>query len=64
VLRFEPTALGGTTAGTWSIYLDMGNVGLTTNDEDLDALMLWNGHVGLSTIGNLSVPGLTAQDDV
>ena len=63
VLRFEPTSLGATTAGTWSIYLDMGDVGLTTNDEDLDALSLWNGRVLLSTIGNLSVPGLTAQDD-
>ena len=63
VLRFDPTSLGATTAGTWSIYLDMSDVGLTTNDEDLDALSLWNGHVLLSTLGNMSVPGLTAQDD-
>ena len=56
VLKFCPTSLGTTTAGTWSIYLDGSDVGLTTDGEKLDALeLLPDGRLLLSTKGDFSV---------
>jgi N-acetylneuraminic acid mutarotase len=63
VLRFVPSSLGGTTAGTWGRYFDGSDVGLTTDGEDVDALAVWTGAIGLSTTGALSVPNYTAADE-
>ncbi|HET9912177.1 MAG TPA: S8 family serine peptidase, partial [Anaerolineales bacterium] len=38
IVRFAPTSLGSNTAGTFSVYLTGSSVGLTTNDEDIDAI--------------------------
>jgi hypothetical protein len=65
VLRFNPTSLGATTAGTWSYYFDGSDVGLTTTSEDVDSLaVMSSGKLLLSTLGNFSVPGVsgTSQD--
>jgi hypothetical protein len=38
VLKFSPTSLGDTTAGTWSLYFDGSDVGLTGTGGTIDAL--------------------------
>jgi hypothetical protein len=63
VLRFVPSNLGSATAGTWGRYFDGSDVGLTTDGEDVDALAVWTGSIGLSTTGALSVPGYSAPDE-
>ncbi len=67
IIKFTPTSLGATTAGTWSFYFDGSDVGLTTNNEDVDAIaILPSGAIGISTLGDPSVTGLTglADEDV
>jgi len=66
VLRFDGTAFGESTSGTFSVFLRGADIGLTTNNEDLDAIdRLADGSVVISTIGGASVPGLggTHQDE-
>jgi hypothetical protein len=64
ILRFTPTSTGGTTAGTWSWYFDGSDVGLTTSDEDVDALaLLPDGRLLISTVGNVSVSGASGVDE-
>ncbi len=64
ILRFVPSSTGSTTAGTWSWYLDGSDVGLSTNDEDVDALtVLADGRVLISTLGNVSVTGASGADE-
>ena len=64
LLRFVPTTLGATTAGTWSMYFDGSDVGLTTADENIDAVgVLSDGRVLVSTWGNFAVPGITGGQD-
>jgi hypothetical protein len=63
IVRFTPTSLGPTTAGTFTFYFDASDVGLTTNDEDVDAIALTSdGRLVLSTLGAFSVTGLSGQD--
>ena len=57
VLRFRPTTLGATTAGTFSLYLDGSTRGLATTGERIDALALGaNGTLLVSTFGTAVVP--------
>ena len=69
ILAFQWTSLGATTAGTWSLYADMSDVGLTGNNEDVDALAVVDpttvpgATMDISTTGAMSVPGLSAADD-
>jgi hypothetical protein len=65
VLAFTPTSLGSTTSGTWSIYFDGSDVGLSdSNNEDVDALdVTSNGNIYLSTLGDFAVPGLSGADE-
>jgi hypothetical protein len=61
VIRFDASSLGSTTAGTFSMYFDGSDVGLTTSGEDVDAFeLLANGTIVLSTAGSASVPGVSA----
>lgn len=61
IVRFVPTALGQTTAGRFELYFDGSDVGLTTNNEDIDAFaVLPDGSLLISTRGSASVPGATA----
>lgn len=70
LIAFTPTALGTATAGTWTVFFDGSDVGLTTAAEDLDGLFVEEVGAGefelyFSTRGALSVPGLTgANEDV
>lgn len=64
VVRFTPTSLGVNTAGSFSMYLDGSDVGLTTNGEDTDGLdVLDDGSLLISTSGTMRVTGLTARDE-
>ena len=64
IIKFTPTTLGATTAGTWSFYFDGSDVDLTTNNEDVDAIaILPSGAIGISTLGDPSVTGLTGLAD-
>jgi len=69
VVLFTPTALGNTTAGSFSLYFDGSDVGLTTTSEYIDALGLSeDGRLLISTTGVAAVPRpgggtLKAQDE-
>jgi hypothetical protein len=60
IVQFDATSLGNVTAGTFSIYFDGSDVGLTTNGEDVNSLeVLPNGDLVLSTVAAVTVPELT-----
>lgn len=68
IVRFIPQTLGANTTGTFELFLRGADVGLTTNDEDIDAIAIDpSGRLVISTLGNASVPGangnLSASDE-
>ncbi len=64
IVRFTPTTLGNNTSGRFSLYFDGSDVGLTTPNEDIDAIALDpSGNLVISTFGTADVPGLRAQDE-
>jgi hypothetical protein len=63
IVRFVPTSIGNQTAGTFSLYFDGSDVGLSKSDEDVDALGITpDGRLLLSTTGSFRVPGLNGTD--
>jgi hypothetical protein len=67
ILAFTPTTLGNITSGTWAMYFDGSDVGLSTSSsEDIDALdVTANGDIYLSTLGAFSVTGVSgANNDI
>ncbi len=64
VLQFTPTSLGSTTAGTFAMLFDGSDVGLTLDDEDVDAIgVTSDGRLVISTLGAFGVTGLSGQDE-
>jgi DNA-binding beta-propeller fold protein YncE len=65
IVRFDATSpLGPTTAGSFSLYFDGSNVGLTADAHDLDAIEpLSDGRILISTTGSATVSGVTARDE-
>ncbi len=65
LLLFNATSLGSVTAGSFSVYFDGSDVGLSDNgNEDVDAAAIRpGGTILLSTIGNFSVPGVSGADE-
>jgi hypothetical protein len=64
LLEFAPTSLGANTAGTFSLYFDGSDVGLTTNAEDVDAAAVGaDGRIYLSTLNNFAVTGISGADE-
>lgn len=63
LVLFLPTSLGSNTAGTFSFIFDGSDVGLTTAEEDVDAIALVNNILTVSTSGPFAVPGLTGEDE-
>jgi unsaturated chondroitin disaccharide hydrolase len=54
----QNSGLGRRTAGTWSLLFDGSDVGLSSDNEDIDALsLLPDGRLVISTLGDGSVPG-------
>ena len=63
IVRFTAASLGDNTAGSFSLYFDASDVGLTLADEDVDAIeLLPSGAFLLSTTGSFSVSGLSGSD--
>lgn len=63
IVRFVPTSLGKNTAGTFELYFDGSDVGLTQRGEDIDALgFAPDGRLLISTMGNYSVKRLQGDD--
>ncbi len=64
ILRFVPTSLGDDTSGTFELYFNGATVGLTTANEDIDAIGLSpEGHLLISTLGAFSVGTLSGADE-
>lgn len=64
IVKFTPTQTGNTTAGTFSLYFDGSDVGLTTGSEDIDAFSFTaDGRLIISTYGTVNVPGVSAKDE-
>ncbi len=64
LLRFTPTTVGEVTAGTFSMYLDASDVGLTTDSEDVDAVALNPSNYPLiSTVGVVDAPNMIGEDE-
>jgi hypothetical protein len=64
IVRFIPTSLGTSTAGTFELYFDGSDAGLTDSGEDIDGLyVLADGSIVISTIGSSSVPGAASRDE-
>ncbi|MBI3843264.1 MAG: PKD domain-containing protein [Planctomycetes bacterium] len=60
LVRFTATSLGAVTAGSFSMYFDASDVGLTTSTEIVDAAFIaTDGRLYLSTTGNFAVTGAT-----
>jgi hypothetical protein len=63
VVQFNATSLGTITAGTFSMYFDGSDVGLTTSGEDVDAIeVLPGGRLLISTTSGVSVPGVSGVE--
>ena len=59
IVRFIPTQLGHKTSGTFELYFDGSDVGLTQGAEDIDALSVApDGRLVISTNGAFDVPGV------
>ena len=69
ILEFAPTSLGNTTGGYFSWFFDGSDVGLTTADEDVDAIdYRSDGTLSMSTLGAATVQNsdgvnFTVQDE-
>tara|TARA_R110002073_G_scaffold148228_1_gene301230 strand:+ start:2240 stop:7267 length:5028 start_codon:yes stop_codon:yes gene_type:complete len=66
IVRFVPTETGDNTAGTFEMYFDGSDVGLSTYYENIDAISLdTDGNLIISTTGRFAVPGLSgSQSDL
>ena len=59
IVQFTATSWGENTAGSFALYFDGSDVGLTTNGEDVDAIhRLPDGTLLISTVGTARVNGL------
>jgi hypothetical protein len=62
IIRFIPTSLGENTSGSFELYLDGSDVGLT--GEDIDAIgVAPDGRLTISTRGSFSIGGVSGTDD-
>lgn len=59
LIQFTPSSLGSFTSGTWAMYFDGSDVGLSGSIENVDAVaVLPDGRILISTAGAPSVPGI------
>lgn len=63
VLLFEATRLGEVTRGQFSVYLDGSDVGLDTDDEDIDALSINQDGLIVSTTGDFDAQDVSGKDE-
>ncbi len=64
VVQFDATALGTTTAGSFSLYFDGNAAGLSSTGEEIDAIaLLPDGRLLVSAEGNVEVPNVSGKDE-
>lgn len=64
IVQFNAVSLGNNTAGTFTLYFDGSDVGLTKASEDIDALdLLPDGRLIVSTVGSYAVIGAQGKGD-
>jgi hypothetical protein len=65
MLVFNEISLGANTSGSFEMYFDGSDVGLSTSSsEDVDAISITNdGTIYMSTVGNFSVAGTSGADE-
>lgn len=64
IVRFVPTSLGNSTSGTFELYFDGSDVGLTSGGEDVDGISFApDGRLLISTAGSYSVSGASGSDE-
>ncbi|MBD2548531.1 M10 family metallopeptidase C-terminal domain-containing protein [Microcystis elabens FACHB-917] len=64
ILRFTPTSLGQNTRGSWRLYADMSDVGISSSAENITAMSAASdGRLFLTTRGNASSNGLSAANE-
>ncbi len=64
LVLFSFTSSGATTSGSFQFVFDGSDVGLATSSEDIDGVYEFpGGGLAISTIGNPSVPGVSAADE-
>ncbi|HAV76795.1 MAG TPA: hypothetical protein DCX53_05505, partial [Anaerolineae bacterium] len=64
VVRFIPTSLGTNTAGSFTMYFDGSDVGLSTNEEDIDSVgFAPDGRLIIGTIDTVSVTGASGSGE-
>jgi hypothetical protein len=64
ILQFFPTSLGETTAGSFSLFFDGSDVGLSSGSEGIDAIgVAPDGRLVVSTEGSFSAGGVSGEDE-
>ena len=65
ILAFTMGSLGSNTSGSWALYFDGSDVGLSNaSSEDIDALdVTSDGNIYLSTVGDFAVTGVSGFDE-
>ncbi|BAY61484.1 beta-L-arabinobiosidase [Calothrix brevissima NIES-22] len=62
IVKFTPTSTGNNTAGSFSLYFDGSDVGLTKSDEAIDGIAFTkDGQLVISTTGKYDVPGASGN---
>jgi len=62
IVRFEANSLGGVTAGTFSMYFDGSDLGLTASGHDVTAVEpLADGRIIISTLNSATVSGASGS---
>ncbi|MBI5289476.1 MAG: S8 family serine peptidase, partial [Chloroflexi bacterium] len=64
LVLFTASSLGSVTTGTFGLYFDGSDVGLSNTSEDIDAVeLLANGHLLVSVTGSFQAPGASGADE-
>jgi hypothetical protein len=64
ILEFTPTSLSPQTTGSWTLYLDGSDVGLSFSTESIDGISVGpNGELFLSTAGSFFVDGFGGDNE-
>jgi hypothetical protein len=63
VLLFEANRLGEVTRGSFSVFIDGSDVGLETDDEDIDALAYDADGLIISTVGDFETETASGKDE-
>lgn len=63
IVLFTPSSLGANTDGTFSLAFDGSDVGLSGENENVDAIAVYNGKLAISTSGAVQAGGISAEDE-